>query len=238
MRNHLKLLMDRSSFYILKNRWKTSLIISLGIFSLTLLLVNTLIGEWEAPPTFNIFKINIIESDIPEKKTSADKIPKPEVVKKTEKIPEVIAKSAEPEKKEIVEVEAIPDEPVIEIESIESSSTSPNDKKPKENNGGEESITYSPDFITFEEVAYGLNLPEPTYPKAAIKWKKQGVVEVEILVNKDGNVEDIEIIKSSGHTILDTECINTIRKRWRFGIQNSEIKIKRKFIFSLSVVKT
>ncbi|PPR42801.1 MAG: hypothetical protein CFH30_00429 [Alphaproteobacteria bacterium MarineAlpha8_Bin1] len=57
--------------------------------------------------------------------------------------------------------------------------------------------------------------PHPTYPLLARKKGWQGRIVLQVNVDKKGIVEKIEILKSSGHKILDKESTNTI-KEWKF----------------------
>ena len=50
------------------------------------------------------------------------------------------------------------------------------------------------------------------YPEAAKKLGIEGKVGISFDLLKDGNVEDIRILESSGNEILDTEAINTIKR--------------------------
>ena len=58
--------------------------------------------------------------------------------------------------------------------------------------------------------------PEPRYPKAAIRRGYQGVVILRVLVRDDGQVEEVEVETSSGHSVLDRSAIKGVKK-WRFS---------------------
>ena len=61
------------------------------------------------------------------------------------------------------------------------------------------------------------NLPtQPRYPPEMIRLGKEGVVEVEILVNPDGRVGDARILKSSGFSAFDNATMDEARRKWRF----------------------
>lgn len=55
----------------------------------------------------------------------------------------------------------------------------------------------------------------PDYPRRARAARMEGTAEVRVRVNAKGRVERAELVKSSGHTLLDDEAIKTV-KRWRF----------------------
>jgi protein TonB len=57
--------------------------------------------------------------------------------------------------------------------------------------------------------------PRPEYPKVAKKRGYEGVVLLEVLVNKAGKVDDVRIAESSGHQILDNSAATSV-KGWVF----------------------
>ncbi len=57
--------------------------------------------------------------------------------------------------------------------------------------------------------------PKPVYPRLAIRRGHEGTVTLLVKVLPDGSVGGIEILKSSGHPILDRSALKTVRK-WRF----------------------
>lgn len=64
-------------------------------------------------------------------------------------------------------------------------------------------------------VAYGQN-PPPLYPLAARRLGIEGVVELRVLVTPDGHADDVHVVSSSGHAMLDESAVATVRSRWRF----------------------
>ena len=94
------------------------------------------------------------------------------------------------------------------------------------------------------EARPGRRLPEykrtspPIYPRLAKKRGFQGVVILEILVNRRGSVEKINISESSGHRLLDDAAV-TAAKKWRFtpgfdGTQSIKMWIKAPVHFKLT----
>jgi protein TonB len=55
--------------------------------------------------------------------------------------------------------------------------------------------------------------PRPEYPPLAKMARIQGVVRMEIVVNKDGSVQDIKVI--TGHPLLVKAAIEAV-SRWRY----------------------
>ena len=50
------------------------------------------------------------------------------------------------------------------------------------------------------------------YPTDAVQRGIQGEVQLEIIIEKTGNVSKVKILKSSGFSILDTAMVDTIRQ--------------------------
>lgn len=55
------------------------------------------------------------------------------------------------------------------------------------------------------------------YPQQAVEQHQQGVALLKIVINRDGSVEDVDIINSSGHERLDREAIAAIFKAQPYG---------------------
>jgi TonB family protein len=56
--------------------------------------------------------------------------------------------------------------------------------------------------------------PQPGYPYEAQVRRQTGTVNVSIRFDASGNAEDVEVIQSSGVSILDTSTQNFIRSHW------------------------
>jgi len=61
-----------------------------------------------------------------------------------------------------------------------------------------------------------LNNPKPPYPALSRRLGEAGVVQLRALINPDGSVAKLELLKSSGHERLDTSAFNTVRNSWKF----------------------
>ncbi len=57
--------------------------------------------------------------------------------------------------------------------------------------------------------------PPPKYPRSAKKRGYQGVVILEVFVNQDGGVNDLKVLQSSGHAVLDKAALASVKK-WQF----------------------
>ena len=57
--------------------------------------------------------------------------------------------------------------------------------------------------------------PPISYPKRARRKGYEGTVVLEVLVNRNGKVDDLRILASSGYAILDRSAVNSV-KSWSF----------------------
>ena len=60
-----------------------------------------------------------------------------------------------------------------------------------------------------------LHRVEPLYPPIAISARMQGLVILETLVDLDGNVEGVKVLRSAG-SVLDREALAAVRQ-WRYA---------------------
>lgn len=63
--------------------------------------------------------------------------------------------------------------------------------------------------------AYGVN-PQPPYPMVARRMGLEGTVVLRVVVAPDGSPASVVVLQSSGHAVLDTAALDTVRTRWRF----------------------
>lgn len=57
--------------------------------------------------------------------------------------------------------------------------------------------------------------PTPVYPRKARRMGYEGIVMLKVLVDENGRVDDLTVLESSGHTILDQTALASVRK-WLF----------------------
>ena len=57
----------------------------------------------------------------------------------------------------------------------------------------------------------------PVYPKLALNNEWEGVVVLEVFVDRNGKARRIRIIKSSGHSVLDRSFVHTVKQFYRFN---------------------
>jgi protein TonB len=65
------------------------------------------------------------------------------------------------------------------------------------------------------DAAYLTN-PKPSYPPLSRRLGEQGIVMLNVLVGEDGNVQKLEVAKSSGSTRLDEAASRAVQS-WRFA---------------------
>lgn len=73
------------------------------------------------------------------------------------------------------------------------------------------------------------NNSPPSYPLEAVRQRLEGVVFLRLKITKQGKVANVELIKSSGHQILDTAAINAVAKwhgqpakKWGLPVTSTE----------------
>ncbi|MEO0087717.1 MAG: TonB family protein, partial [candidate division WOR-3 bacterium] len=77
-------------------------------------------------------------------------------------------------------------------------------------------------FWKLEKIPKEVYLPKPDYPKEAFKKGYEGEVIVEALIDVDGNVIDVRILKSSGYFELDRAATESAKKaRFTPGMINN-----------------
>lgn len=68
-----------------------------------------------------------------------------------------------------------------------------------------------------------IHAPSPRYPIEARRKREQGTVLLAVLLGTDGNVAEIRVARSSGHSRLDQAALNAVRRwRWSPTIRNGE----------------
>ena len=86
---------------------------------------------------------------------------------------------------------------------------------------------------TWESLIAGRSLAVPQYPSAAKRFGYEGVVRIAFTVTENGSVEDVRLLESSGHSILDREVISTITSSWSFHPPGRKLRLIKEFAFEL-----
>jgi periplasmic protein TonB len=76
-----------------------------------------------------------------------------------------------------------------------------------------------------------ISTPQPPYPPEALRTATTGSVEVEFLVNRDGSVSDVRVVKSNPRGTFDRGVQSTVRK-WQFQPLDEPRTVRRNFNFN------
>jgi protein TonB len=85
--------------------------------------------------------------------------------------------------------------------------------------------TLSAPALKLARPIYKQNTPPP-YPRKARRLGYEGIVMLKVLINENGRVDDLTVLKSSGHNVLDRAALSAVRK-WLFE-PGTEGGIKKK----------
>ena len=93
-----------------------------------------------------------------------------------------------------------------------------------------------PSLLEAAQPEYNQN-PPISYPRRARRRGYEGTVVLEVLVNRNGKVDDLRILASSGYAILDRSAVNSV-KTWSFkpakkGNDTVDIWVKVPVLFKL-----
>ena len=73
----------------------------------------------------------------------------------------------------------------------------------------------------------------PPYPRKARRLGYEGIVMLKVLIDEKGRVDDLTVLKSSGHTVLDRAALSAVRE-WLFE-PGTEGGIKKKMWVKIPV---
>ena len=74
--------------------------------------------------------------------------------------------------------------------------------------------------------------PAPEYPHGTENLEGRAVVVIN--VEKDGNVSNVEIVKSTGYDKLDQTVLETVKKKWKFASLEKEQRVRAAVNFALT----
>jgi TonB family protein len=129
---------------------------------------------------------------------------------------QLVAGSAEPvESVPEIKQEVMP-EPIVNPDAVPVPEEKPvvEQKSAVVGNSAVNAVSVQQSGATQAEPSY-LKNPAPRYPYEARQKGWQGIVELKVLVNKNGQAQNIEVLRSSGHKVLDQEALKTV-KNWQF----------------------
>lgn len=220
-----------SSYFIFRNRYKVAFFISFLLTS-GLLLIFSRIPVKEAKIKDKPIVITLTQIiDVPVKEPVKEEIIEDKVVK--EEVVEDEILEEEILKEEVIEEaiqEKIPDEQANEESIVKELIEVPGEVPVIEQVTAKEETE---SYIDIDDLPDSTVIVEPKYPKTAIKWDMEGTVEIEILIYSTGKLNQINILKSSGHKVLDNECLKTIKKKWKLPNLGHEYKVFKRFVFVL-----
>ena len=76
-----------------------------------------------------------------------------------------------------------------------------------------------------------ISTPQPAYPAEALRSGTTGSVEVEFVVNRDGSVSDVRVVKANPRGVFDRGVQSTVRK-WQFQPMDEPRTVRRNFNFN------
>ena len=76
-----------------------------------------------------------------------------------------------------------------------------------------------------------ISTPQPAYPPDALRSGTTGTVEVEFVVNRDGSVSDVRVVKANPRGVFDRGVQATVRK-WQYQPLDEPRTVRRNFNFN------
>lgn len=109
----------------------------------------------------------------------------------------------------------------------------PEQRRPAERNTaeaegerGHSNALFAPDGFT-----------KPSYPAIALRYRLEGVVKARVEILEDGSIGNVQIVQSSGHSVLDNCVVQTINRYWKFiPAQDNNNPIKENKTFSFQFI--
>lgn len=84
----------------------------------------------------------------------------------------------------------------------------------------------------YDFAASAVSYKDPIYPRLAIKRELQGDVRVRVAVTSEGKPSNIEILKSSGHDLLDKAAVDAM-SGWSFLPRSAPYYVEKTILFQL-----
>ena len=73
--------------------------------------------------------------------------------------------------------------------------------------------------------------PAPDYPSGSENLEGRAVVEIDI--DRDGNVSNVQIVKSTGHDNLDRTVLETVKRKWKFVSSENRQRVRAAVNFAM-----
>jgi len=168
----------------------------------------------------------IVEEEIEEIEAAEESEPKPEVIEEPEPASEPEPEVKKPEEEVIASEESESEVEVVQQEISESESESENEAVEENIDSAavqeEESAPPPPPPTSGDLI--GLIEP-PTFPKDLVGSRSEGTVSLMVRISPGGNVEDIEIVESSGYDSMDRVAQLPLEHGWKFKEYQQAYKI-------------
>jgi protein TonB len=87
----------------------------------------------------------------------------------------------------------------------------------------DETLGEQNDIVVTREARFASRPVPPQYPEQARRRKQEGTVLIGVLVNEQGKTQDVRVVQSSGHNVLDEAALTAI-KAWDFLPANKQGK--------------
>jgi periplasmic protein TonB len=69
----------------------------------------------------------------------------------------------------------------------------------------------SPEYVAVTQPNYARRA-QPIYPDQARRWHQQGIVTLALFINEQGALDRVEIIQSSGYSLLDAAAVKAMKQ--------------------------
>ena len=89
----------------------------------------------------------------------------------------------------------------------------------------------TPARSTASNALVAISTPQPAYPPDALRSGTTGTVEVEFVVNRDGSVSDVRVVKANPRGVFDRGVQATVRK-WQYQPLDEPRTVRRNFNFN------
>ena len=89
----------------------------------------------------------------------------------------------------------------------------------------------APARSTTANALVAISTPQPAYPPDALRSGTTGTVEVEFVVNRDGSVSDVRVVKANPRGVFDRGVQATVRK-WQYQPLDEPRTVRRNFNFN------
>ena len=101
----------------------------------------------------------------------------------------------------------------------------------------EEPVAATPQTTTKSFDSVIANYTQPRYPRMAIRRGLTGVVTLTLWIKHTGEVDKVELTKSSGHTSLDQSALDAV-KSWKFKNLTADVgttyKVEKRIVYKIN----